>query len=77
MAKIEILYAKIGQNSKFLDTWELYTSKKCLEYVQCKFFLKRKDFLEIFEFFSNGGDPLVSKLSKIKILVYQKFQKQI
>ena len=46
VAKNEILYEKIGQNLKFLDTWELYTSKECLEHVQCKFKKKKYDSLK-------------------------------
>ena len=61
VAKNEIFHVKIGQNLKFLDTWELYTSKESLEHVQYKFkkkkydFLKKNWFLEIFDFFSKGG----------------------
>ena len=33
MAKNEIFHVKIGQNLKFLDTWELYTSKESLEHT--------------------------------------------
>ena len=46
MAKNEILYAKIGQNLKILDTCELYTSKKSLEHVECKLKKKKYDFLK-------------------------------
>ena len=61
MAKNESFHAKISQNLKFFDTWELYTSKESLEHVQYKFkkkkydFLKKKIFFEIFDFFPKGG----------------------
>ena len=41
MAKNEIFHVKIGQNLKFLDTRELYTSKESLEHVQYKFKKKK------------------------------------
>ena len=40
-AKNEIFHMKIGQNLKFLDTWELYTSKESLEHLQYKFKKKK------------------------------------
>ena len=48
----------VGQNLKFLDTWEFYTSKESLEHVQYKFKKKKYDFLKkklVFDFFSKGG----------------------
>ena len=44
MAKNEIFHMKIGQNLKFLDTWDLYTSKESLEYVEYKFKKKKYNF---------------------------------
>ena len=70
MAKNENFHAKICQNLKFFDTWELYTSKESLEHVQYKFkkkkydFLKKKIFFSKFLIFFQRGDPLMSKLSK-------------
>ena len=67
MAKNENFHAKICQNLKFFDTWELYTSKESLEHVQYKFkkkkydFLKKKDFFEIFDFFPKGFDVEIVK----------------
>ena len=61
MAKNEIFHVKIGQNLKFLDTWELYTSKESLEHVEYKFkkkkynFLKKIGFWKFSIFFSKGG----------------------
>ena len=46
MAKNEIFHVKIGQNLKFLDTWELYTSKESLEHVKYKFKKKKYDFFQ-------------------------------
>ena len=61
MVKNENFHAKICQNSKFFDTWELYTSKESLKHVQYKFKKKKYDFLQKkiffwnFRFFSKGG----------------------
>ena len=44
IAKNENFQAKIGQNLKILDTWELYTSKESLENVQFKFITKKSSF---------------------------------
>ena len=81
MAKNEIFHVKIGQNLKFLDTWELYTSKESLEHVQYKFkkrkkynFLKKDWFLEIFDFFSKGG-PFDVEIVKNKNFHFSKIWK--
>ena len=71
MVKNENFHAKICQNLKFFDTWELYTSKESLEHVQYKFkkkkydFLKEKIFFEIFDFFPKGGPFDVKIVKKI------------
>ena len=83
VVKNEIFHMKIGQNLKFLDTWELYTSKESLEHVQYKFkkkkydFLKKNWFLEIFDFLFQRGDPLISKLSKRKFPFFKNFKNNI
>ena len=57
MVKNENFHAKICQNLKFFDIWELYTSKESLEHVKYKFkkrkydFLQKKKKFEIFDFF--------------------------
>ena len=52
MAKNENSYAKICQNLKFFDTWELYVWKESLEYVRYKFKKKKYDFCKkIYIFF--------------------------
>ena len=72
MVKNENFHAKICQNSKFFDTWELYTSKESLEHVQYKFkkkkydFLKKKNFfLKFLIFFPKGGPFDVEIVKKI------------
>ena len=81
-AKNDIFHLKIGQNLKFLGTWELYTSKGSLKHVQYKIqkrkkynFLKKDWFLEIFDFFPKGG-PFDVKIVKKNFSIFQKFQKQ-
>ena len=82
VAKNEILYAKIGQDLKFLDTWELYTSKEHIEHVQCKFkkkkydSLKKKDSFWEFMIFFPKGALFDVKIIKNKIFYFSKFQKQ-
>ena len=46
MVKNENFHAKICQNLKFFDIWELYTSKESLEHVQYKFKKRKYDFLQ-------------------------------
>ena len=71
MVKNENFHAKICQNSKFFDTWELYTSKESLEHVQYKFKKKKYDFsknnffFDIFDFFPKGGPFDVEIVKKI------------
>ena len=71
MVKNENFHAKICQNLKFFDTWELYTSKESLKHVQNKFkkkkydILQKKFFFEIFDFFPKGGPFDVKIVKKI------------
>ena len=74
MAKNEIFHVKIGQNLKFLDTWELYTSKESLERVEYKFKRKKYNFLLkklFFGFFFPKGGPFDVKIVKKKISIFQ------
>ena len=81
MVKNENFHAKICQNSKFFDTWELYTSKESLKHVQYKFKKKKYDFFQkkifflIFSIFFQRGDSLVSKLLK-NFFHFSKISKQ-
>ena len=78
VAKNEIFHMKIGQNLKFLDTWELYTSKESLEHLEYKFkkkkynFLKKKFVFENFRFFSKDV-----KIAKKKIPFFKNFKNKI
>ena len=80
MVKNENFHAKICQNLKFFDTWELYTSKESLEHVQYKFkkkkydFLKKKFFFEIFDFFSKGGTLWCRNRQKIFFPFFKNFE---
>ena len=81
MAKNEIFHVKIGQNLKFFDTWELYTSKESLEHVQYKFkkkkydfFQKKKFFFDIFDFFPKEG-PFDVEIVKKKFFRFSKILK--
>ena len=80
MAKNENFHAKICQNWKFFDTWELYTSKESLEHVQYKFkkkkydFFQKKNFFWYFRFFFQRGDPLMSKSSKKFFPFFKNFE---
>ena len=81
MAKNEIFHVKIGQNLKFLDTWELYTSKESLEYVEYKFkkkkynfFLKKLVFGNLWFFFPKGG-PFDVKIVKKFFFSFSKILK--
>ena len=81
VAKNEIFHVKIGQNLKFFDTWELYTSKESLEHVQYKFkkekkydFLKKNFFLKFLIFFPKGG-PFDVEIVKKKFFRFSKILK--
>ena len=58
----------IGQNIKFSDPWELYTSKESLENVQFKFITKKSSF-EIFDW------PFNVKIVKKVIFCFSKISK--
>ena len=76
MVKNENFHAKIYQNLKFFDTWELYTSKESLEHEQYKFkkkkynFLKKKYFFEILDFF-----PFDVEIVKKNVFCFSKLLK--
>ena len=80
MAKNENFHAKICQNLKFFDTWELYTSKESLEHVQYKFKKKKYDFFQkkknfgYFRFFSKGGFFVVEIVKKIYFSFWKIFK---
>ena len=81
VAKNEIFHMIIGQNLKFVDTWELYTSKESLEHVEYKFKKKKYNFLiknwffEIFNFFPKGG-PFDVKIVKSIFFDFSKIWKK-
>ena len=63
-------YMQKSQNLKYLDTLELYTSKKSLQHVQCKFKKEKYDYLKkriifwkLLIFFPKGG-PFDVKIVK-------------
>ena len=82
MVKNENFHAKICQNSKFFDTWELYTSKESLEHVQYKFkkkkydFWKKNWFLEFLDFYFKGG-PFHVEIVKNKFPFFKNFKNKI
>ena len=81
MAKNENFHAKICQNLKFFDTWELYTSKESLEHVQYKFkkkkydFFQKKKFFLIFSIFFPKGGPFDVEIVKKKFFRFSKILK--
>ena len=68
VAENEIFHVNIGQNIKFSDPWELYTSKESLENVQFKFITKKSSF-EIFDW------PFNVKIVKKVIFCFSKISK--
>ena len=74
MAKNENFHAKICQNLKFFDTWELYTSKESLEHVQYKFKEKKYDFFQKKKFFLIFSIFFPKKSSKKNFPFFKNFK---
>ena len=79
--KMKIFMQKYVKIKFFLYMRVIYIKRKlrtCTIQIQKEkvWFFEKKIFFWNFWFFFQRGDPLMSKLSKIKISIFQKFEKQ-